>query len=525
MIPPQVSPTPKASSSEIPYVSSLGRPLSMASIASSKTAGSTQPPLTDPTTCPSSETAIEVPGPSGPDRSTFTTVARAADFPSLFHCATLSITGFKECLLFYRHQASDYGLQVFADAFILSSTLCGGGDGAGQLLEGLEVVTREEDVDVRERRCHPCRQRFVAWGGLEGVDPDDPVGEATKALHLLGQHGYVSPVPAVGEDHDDGPARHAPLPPAVDELLDRIPKPRSAGDVPYRACRLPERPVRVAGRELACDPGEPRSHGERLQPPPRDDAGVQEAQERAAVRGHRPGDVAEQHDASRLHPRLAETVPHGLPAGPHRAAQRAAGVVASAWSGFQAPALSERPGEPEVCQQALELGELLGRVEGEIFATQHLDRAVAEPDGLFARFVPLYRLLGRHDGAVRLRHGEAYLRAWPWLGAASCLPEQLEGAVVDLYVLGTGGKRDPARPVHVVAAGGIHLLDGAGELYQTVGPDAQAGPPQHPPEGDRRLEHRRGLGTPPTHLSLLPPPRRPAQRGPSWRPAADPPDT
>src|SRR4028119_2010307 len=77
MIPPQVSPTPKASSSEIPYVSSLGRPLSMASIASSKTAGSPHPPLTEPATCPSSETAIEVPGPSGPDRSTLTTLASA----------------------------------------------------------------------------------------------------------------------------------------------------------------------------------------------------------------------------------------------------------------------------------------------------------------------------------------------------------------------------------------------------------------------------------------------------------------
>src|SRR5215211_4109169 len=71
----------------------------MVSIASSKTAGSTQPPLTDPTTCPSSETAIDVPGPSGPDLSTFTTVARAAFFPSSLQLATLSMTGFNECLL------------------------------------------------------------------------------------------------------------------------------------------------------------------------------------------------------------------------------------------------------------------------------------------------------------------------------------------------------------------------------------------------------------------------------------------
>src|SRR5215210_1015444 len=66
----------------------------MASIASSKTAGSTHPPLTEPTTCPSSETAIEVPGPRGPERSTLTTVAIAAFLPSSRQLATLSTTGF-----------------------------------------------------------------------------------------------------------------------------------------------------------------------------------------------------------------------------------------------------------------------------------------------------------------------------------------------------------------------------------------------------------------------------------------------
>src|SRR5215213_8997831 len=105
-------------------------------------------------------------------------------------------------------------------------SLCRGGDGAGELFEGLEVVAGEEDVDVRERGGHASCERLVAGGGLEGVDPDDPVGEAAQALHLLGEHGYVAPVPAVGENYHNGPARHAALSPPVDELLDRIPKPR-----------------------------------------------------------------------------------------------------------------------------------------------------------------------------------------------------------------------------------------------------------------------------------------------------------
>src|ERR671920_217761 len=120
--------------------------------------------------------------------------------------------------------------------------------------------------------------------------------------------------------------------------------------------------------------------------------------------------------------------------------------------------------------------------------TQHLDGAIAEPNGLLARLALLHGLLRGHDGAVGLRHGEAYLRTRPWLGAASGLPEKLEGAVVYLYIFGAGGQRDPARPVHLVAARGGHLLNGAGGIPEKGGADAQAGSPQHAPEGDRRIE-------------------------------------
>src|SRR5919107_116514 len=47
---------------------------------------------------------MEVPGPSGPDRSTFTTVARAAFLPSSRQLATLSTTGFNEHLLLLRRE-------------------------------------------------------------------------------------------------------------------------------------------------------------------------------------------------------------------------------------------------------------------------------------------------------------------------------------------------------------------------------------------------------------------------------------
>src|SRR5215211_2302547 len=190
----------------------------MVPMASSKTAGSTHPPLTDPTTCPSSETAIEVPGPRGPERSTLTTVAMATFLSSSRHSATLSTTGFISRLLFSR-QPSAFSRQLLlgwrycpaikwtlvprpmrilvehvavfrffltADRFILSFPSGGVGDGDGELFEGLEVVTGEEDVHVGERGGHPSREGLVAGGALQGVHPDDPVGEPLQAPHLLG---------------------------------------------------------------------------------------------------------------------------------------------------------------------------------------------------------------------------------------------------------------------------------------------------------------------------------------------------
>src|SRR5918912_1063120 len=183
----------------------------MAPIASSKTAGSTHPPLTVPTTCPSSETAIEVPGPRGPERSTFTTVAMATFLSSSRHRATLSTTGFISRLLL--------GFQVLLKPLASILSLGGVGDGSGELLEGLEVVAREEDVDVGQGGGHARGERLVAGSALEGVDPDDLVGEPAQALHLLREHLDLPPVPAVGEDDDDGSPGHPALAPAVHELL------------------------------------------------------------------------------------------------------------------------------------------------------------------------------------------------------------------------------------------------------------------------------------------------------------------
>src|SRR5260370_4499247 len=82
MMPRQVRPTAKGSSSDMRYVCSTGRPLARTSPASSYTAPSTQPPETLHTTSPSGATAIAAPGSLGALLNVRTTVARPNVSPS-----------------------------------------------------------------------------------------------------------------------------------------------------------------------------------------------------------------------------------------------------------------------------------------------------------------------------------------------------------------------------------------------------------------------------------------------------------
>src|SRR5436190_3690819 len=88
--PPHGSPTSHASSSAIPYETSLGRPLAKTSVAWVATSLSTHPPDTDPASSPLSETAIFDPSGRGADRRVATTVASATAFPSARHRFTAS---------------------------------------------------------------------------------------------------------------------------------------------------------------------------------------------------------------------------------------------------------------------------------------------------------------------------------------------------------------------------------------------------------------------------------------------------
>src|SRR5690625_6550040 len=97
MIPPQVSPTANASSSENPYRCSSACPESSTRRAVSYTSPSTQPPETDPLTVPSPATSIAAPGSRGADLNACTTVASPAR--SEEHTSELQSRGHLVCRL------------------------------------------------------------------------------------------------------------------------------------------------------------------------------------------------------------------------------------------------------------------------------------------------------------------------------------------------------------------------------------------------------------------------------------------
>src|SRR6266566_3023993 len=102
IVPPQDSPIfSKFSSSLMPNSSICGFPVLITSIAECTTAGSTQPPLTEPDNSPPSLTASFAPGLRGAEPYIVTTVATATRSPRSRHRSTSGRISRIESLLLY----------------------------------------------------------------------------------------------------------------------------------------------------------------------------------------------------------------------------------------------------------------------------------------------------------------------------------------------------------------------------------------------------------------------------------------
>ena len=100
-------------------------------------------------------------------------------------------------------------------------------------------------VHVGERGLHAARERLVVRMGFQRVEPDEAVRAAPQASHLCGELFRLAPVPAVGEQDDDGAAAEAATMLAI-ERGERVPDARAAGPVVGRAGGAVERAVGIA---------------------------------------------------------------------------------------------------------------------------------------------------------------------------------------------------------------------------------------------------------------------------------------
>ena len=117
---------------------------------------------------------------------------------------------------------------------------------------------------------------------------------ARRSISRPDEHG-VAALPAVGEDHDHGAARHAAAPVAVVERLQRVADPGSARPVRRRRGGALDRALGVAGGQRARQARQPGGEDERLGVRAGAGGAGQELQVGAGVGLHRARDVAQHH--------------------------------------------------------------------------------------------------------------------------------------------------------------------------------------------------------------------------------------
>src|SRR5215204_3211521 len=249
MVPPQASPTSQAISSVMPYRISFGFPVSSTSWASSKTAVSTQPPLTEPARSPPLETAIVAPTGRGAEPSTFTTVASATFWPDCRQTSmswSNSFTASAPFHAFTMHHWTDVDHQVTPvvhKGFHLNliagnrpdrtvgphrRSVVHVAEQPRQGFQALQIVYRQEGVDKGQGSADALGQRLVSGCAEQGIEPDQATAGALEPGHFVCQQLRVTPIPAVGNHHHRrAGAEHSPAPVVV-ERFDRFTDARAA---------------------------------------------------------------------------------------------------------------------------------------------------------------------------------------------------------------------------------------------------------------------------------------------------------
>src|SRR5579883_3444077 len=165
-----------------------------------------------------------------------------------------------------------------------------------QCFEAVEVVHRQKVIHVRQGRLDSLGQRLVGGHAQERIQPDQSVAVALEALHLLAEDLDIAPIPAVADDHNDGPTAEDALTPGVVEGAQGLANAGAAGPVLHRAADLGEGNAGVARAQLTGNPGQASCKDERLDAVQAVFNCMEELEKGPTVAVHRAADIAQQNE-------------------------------------------------------------------------------------------------------------------------------------------------------------------------------------------------------------------------------------
>jgi hypothetical protein len=167
--------------------------------------------------------------------------------------------------------------------------------------EALEVVHRQEIVDMRQHRADARRARFEPLVAQQRIEPDEPAAGFREAFHLPPEILAGIGLQAVADQQHDGIlAKKAPRPVPI-EVPQAAADPRATGPIGHGGGDARQRDVDVAMLQVARDVREPRAEQEHVHAVPVVRDRVEKVQQHARIAVHRARDVA-QHDKRRRAP-------------------------------------------------------------------------------------------------------------------------------------------------------------------------------------------------------------------------------
>ena len=335
-----------------------------------------------------------------------------------------------------------------------------------------------------KRRAHASGERLVAGIALQWVDPDEGVRGSRETCHLARHELGSLALPAVRHDQHHRSARERAPSVGVVELGERGADARAAPPVVDCGAAALERGRRIATGQLGGEARQRRAEREHLDAGPGADRRVEEQQERARVRVHRPGDVAQDDQLSRDVLACAHRAHDGIAARAQRLADQPAHVEPIA--ARIAAAAARRPPRPRARDrrdQPAGEQELVGRHLAEVLLAQQLVAGGAELEGIAAGVVRL----GVADlTRRRLTDPAGDLDGRPTLGRHHRRPHEPRGerAVEQVELVLPRDQRLAQREVDVLLAIDLDGVERPQGVDDSARPYLEPGLSQHPSEGD-----------------------------------------